>query len=725
VPTVKHKNGTFEEIAVPWADRYQRFTKQLAQAVIIWLEACGNVTNGDGDGRFAIFDTAGRLGSVTSPAGTFTYGYRANSMGLVHTVTGPAHTVTNTWNATRDILDLKENKVGATTISSYDYTVNHIGQRTDVAKAGSAFTSTRSIAWGYDVLGQVVMADSSITGFDRAYKYDGIGNRKEAVDSLTLSGTDNYIANALNQYTHVGSIEPVYDLDGNAEEYPVPADLSANSVLGWDAENRLISATVDTVITTYHYDSGSRRIFQTTGSATTVYVYDAWNPVMEFSTLDFETFDLRRSYTWGLDLSGSLQAAGGVGGLLLITDHSALGTPSYFPTFDGNGNVSEYLNGIGTVVAHYEYDPFGRTTVASETKAEDFAHRFSTKPIDSATGLLYYGYRWYDPATGRWPSRDPIEEEGGLNLYGFVGNDGVSQIDYLGLAGEGQDCLETLDHLFTNSSDIKEIINKIKSKGCKVPPVTCECCKGRYKSAGGLHYADGVFGGPHIEMCYNNLNSYWAYEVTLRHELIHNLQYCNKTLNEEGKSRCENSLCAEIEAYYNANCKLIGDATKRKACVKGKYKKQERDIQVGSPVRKLISRINLKSYMKNVKAATCSLFCFVVSCCEIMSTEKMDLADEGQVTLWVSDRMDDEKVKVLDDVDLELALKASELTALYEHEPADTLPSLLERYFYLENSDKNGAIKELMFTEYGYLIYPYKSLKEDATREILRKLASG
>jgi RHS repeat-associated protein len=58
---------------------------------------------------------------------------------------------------------------------------------------------------------------------------------------------------------------------------------------------------------------------------------------------------------------------------------------------------------------------------------------FSTKYEDEETGLLYYGYRYYDPKTGRWPSRDPIEEEGGYNLYGFVGNDGVNQWDYLGL----------------------------------------------------------------------------------------------------------------------------------------------------------------------------------------------------------------------------------------------------------------------------------------------------
>ncbi|MFC7339623.1 RHS repeat-associated core domain-containing protein [Haloferula chungangensis] len=48
-------------------------------------------------------------------------------------------------------------------------------------------------------------------------------------------------------------------------------------------------------------------------------------------------------------------------------------------------------------------------------------------------GIRYYGFRYYDPVTGRWPSRDPIEEHGGVNLYGFVGNDGVNRWDYLGL----------------------------------------------------------------------------------------------------------------------------------------------------------------------------------------------------------------------------------------------------------------------------------------------------
>jgi RHS repeat-associated protein len=56
-------------------------------------------------------------------------------------------------------------------------------------------------------------------------------------------------------------------------------------------------------------------------------------------------------------------------------------------------------------------------------------------PSEKTMGVTDYGYRYYDPVTGRWPSRDPIEELGGINLYGFVGNDATNQWDQLGLIG--------------------------------------------------------------------------------------------------------------------------------------------------------------------------------------------------------------------------------------------------------------------------------------------------
>ncbi|MEP2775034.1 MAG: RHS repeat-associated core domain-containing protein [Luteolibacter sp.] len=369
------------------------------------------------------FGDDGRLASVGDGTDSFNYDYLPDS-NLLETVTGPAHTLTNSYDNTRSVLLSKENKVGATLVSGYTYTVNALGQRMDVSQAGTAFAASRSIAWGYDALGQVTKADSSISGADRAYQYDMIGNRLKSADSLTLPGSPNYAVNALNQYTAVDSNNPAYDDDGNATAYPVPAHLAANSTLTWDAENRLTGATVNSVTTTYLYDAQSRRIATINGATTTLTIYDGWNPIAKYSGATLE-----ETYIWGMDLSGSMQGAGGVGGLLAVNDGSA----SYYPTYDGNGNVSEYLDSSGTVQAHYEYDPFGRITVATEPKAQDFAHRFSTKPLDVETNFYYYGYRFYDPVTGRWPSRDPIGERGGVNLYGFAGNDGVGQWDFLGL----------------------------------------------------------------------------------------------------------------------------------------------------------------------------------------------------------------------------------------------------------------------------------------------------
>ncbi len=152
---------------------------------------------------------------------------------------------------------------------------------------------------------------------------------------------------------------------------------------------------------------------------------------------------MSKTYTWGLDASGGAFGAGGAGGLLAQT---VSGTSSY-PLYDGSGNVTEYLDATGAVAAHLEYDGFGKV-ISSSGNTAAYAYQFSTKPVDAATGWLDYGFRWYDPESGRWPSRDPIAEAGGLNLYAFVANNGVNAVDVLGLnqccpeGGIGQLCCD-------------------------------------------------------------------------------------------------------------------------------------------------------------------------------------------------------------------------------------------------------------------------------------------
>jgi len=214
----------------------------------------------------------------------------------------------------------------------------------------------------------------------------------------------------------------------------------------WDAENRLVSACSNNVLRVRNtYDSRSRRIRKevsaynaSTGNYEPVtcnaFLWDGWNVFREVR--DQMSAVSTNYYTWGLDLSGSLQGAGGVGGLLAVTTVSAANPQPviHFPLFDANGNVTEYVTTNGAVAARYAYDAFGNTVAASGPLADAFTHRFSTKPFDAETGLVMYQLRPYEPGLGRWLSKDPIEERGGLNLYGFVGNNAISLYDNFGLS---------------------------------------------------------------------------------------------------------------------------------------------------------------------------------------------------------------------------------------------------------------------------------------------------
>ena len=171
----------------------------------------------------------------------------------------------------------------------------------------------------------------------------------------------------------------------------------------------------------------SRRVKKVTPNATAVFFYDDWNLIEErIAYADGTTSTVK--YYWGKDLSGSLQGAGGVGGLLYLTVDGVI----YIPCYDNNGNITKYVDANGNVIASYTYDVFGKWIAKAGVLADFFRHRFSTKYFDVETELYYYGYRFYSPYLMRWLNRDPIEENGGLNLYGFCGNNGISNIDVLG-----------------------------------------------------------------------------------------------------------------------------------------------------------------------------------------------------------------------------------------------------------------------------------------------------
>ena len=109
----------------------------------------------------------------------------------------------------------------------------------------------------------------------------------------------------------------------------------------------------------------------------------------------------------------------------------------WFPLMDRMGNVTGYKKAHTSVPAAqldaiYDYDAFGNEIRSTGPAADIVPYHFSTNRVDSTTGLVYYGYRWYDPAKGRWLSRDSIGERGGRNLCQMLENNVVGKIDVLG-----------------------------------------------------------------------------------------------------------------------------------------------------------------------------------------------------------------------------------------------------------------------------------------------------
>ncbi len=344
----------------------------------------------------------------------------------------------------RNLKTSVQNSFNGTLVSQYDYRYDPVGRRTSAANTGPAFAQAAFSAYGYNDRSELIAADrylgtdvanqtNPVPAEQRGYLYDPIGNRTRAV---TAGAPVNYSANALNQYTDIAGIVPAYDPDGNLVAGPDDMTYTYN------AENRLIAAQPaapaegDSRVE-FTYDYMGRRVQKVVYSYSSgawvqnkeiLFVYDGWNLVKETTTPDGGS-SVDKYYVWGLDLSQSLQGAGGVGGLLAVID----GSLTYQYLYDGNGNVGQLVDAAdGSIAARYEYDPYGNLTDLGGAYADANAYRFSTKFFDGETNLYFFGLRYYSPELGRWLTKDPTEEKGGLNLYGFCNNDGIGNIDYLG-----------------------------------------------------------------------------------------------------------------------------------------------------------------------------------------------------------------------------------------------------------------------------------------------------
>ena len=367
------------------------------------------------------YDTYGRFSTITNGGDVFTYGYLANS-NLIASVTYPnTITVTNAYELNRNLIDYVENKHGATVISKYDYANDAIGRRTAMAKSGTAFTAGDTVNYTYNGRSELTSADAvTDNNYNFIFAFDNIGNRQSYTSSESGNPVQSiYTTNNLNQYTAITNPTqaPTYDADG---------DMLSDGTWSftWNAENRLIAAEKSGAKLEFQYDYAGRRVEKKVYSGSTgnwtldkhlKFVYDGYEQI---EVLDGTNSDaILKKRIWGLSK-------------LICDIHSST---AYYALGDANKNITEYLDSSGNIQAHYEYSPFGKIATKTGTKQNDFDYLFSSEVFDTRTGLMYYNFRYYSLTLGRWLSRDPIEEEGGYNLYGIVNNNIINKYDMYGL----------------------------------------------------------------------------------------------------------------------------------------------------------------------------------------------------------------------------------------------------------------------------------------------------
>ena len=450
------------------------------------------------------YDSAWRLHTLSSPAGTFTYGYGAPSPGsaLVDTITLPnAAWITNHYDslARLDYTALA-NRWGHV-LDGYAYTHDALGLRTNITR--SLGLTNSNVTVGYDSIGQLTSwkAREGLSGplrlneqFD--YLYDQAGNLRYRTNSGLIQ---TFSCDGLNQLTNVSRNNSMtvsgatpapaasvtvngvsaqrygdftfaatnLSLVNGANTFTIIAqnayglrvtntticNLPSSVSLAWDAngnltndgtrafayspENRLTNVTVAGAWKTdFVFDGlGRRRVeldygWQSGNWTKTNELHFVYDGPLLIQIRDGNN-NVVCTYTRGPDLSGSLSEAGGIGGLLARTDS----TGSTFYHADGAGNITGLMDGQQNMAARYMYTAFGNLTLRWGPMGGVNRIMFSSKEhLSNAEDIYDFGRRDWFTSPHRWLTRDPIGEAGGINLYGFVGNNPIGRIDPFGLA---------------------------------------------------------------------------------------------------------------------------------------------------------------------------------------------------------------------------------------------------------------------------------------------------
>jgi RHS repeat-associated protein len=366
-----------------------------------YYDALGRVINRsiNGAAQTYAYDPLGRATNVVNALGSFTYAFDGATP-RVRDVSYP-NSQTSHYDYFDNLRDRRLQRIAhlkpdSSLISRFTYAYNPFGNITNWVQEMGPLTETWEI--GYDDADQLlnVLADQGGTNtISYNYGYDPAGNRLfEDIDGIRRS----FDYNALNQL--------VSSSDATV----------TNIVYEWDAEQRLAAVSRGTQRNEFAYDGFGRRvrILERTNGVVQSDNYFLWCGAQIREERDSTGATvLRRLYPQGEALVGSA------------------GSTNYYYTRDHLGSVREALDPNGLLSTRYDYDPYGQRQAIHENLRTTFA--FAGYFVHFPSGLYLTLYRPFDGSVGRWPSRDPIGERGGLNLYFYCANNPLNYKDPFGL----------------------------------------------------------------------------------------------------------------------------------------------------------------------------------------------------------------------------------------------------------------------------------------------------
>ena len=319
-----------------------------------------------------------------------------------------------------------------------DYTYDSLGRPVTKKDYFNTPGPDLTHAYTYNDRGELT-ADAMSRGGTYSYAYDNIGNREMSREGTAVPTA--YETNELNQYISIGEGEqavfvPEHDAAGNQTKIRTA---TGEWTVAYNALNQAASFTQGGKRVECRYDYMGRRVEKSVYEGEDLvsrkrFLYRNYLQIAELDahdTTEESTPVLRKTYLWDPMESSATRIFA-----MRLFDEKGIYQEDLYYTHDFMKNTIALFGIQAGRRALYEYGPYGSVVKMEGNAAELNPFRFSSEYSDDELGLVYYNYRYYHALSGRWLTKDPMEEYSTLNMYRFLNNN--LGIDQLGLISVSQ-----------------------------------------------------------------------------------------------------------------------------------------------------------------------------------------------------------------------------------------------------------------------------------------------